>query len=211
MAALALRADCLAAFLAVAAVDRADGDSPVGRRFAGNAIINLTLGEGLVAHQRVGEGKRPSRPDDHHVAARLLDAALDEIAENNDQVVPVTTVADPDSGRPSTEDGEPAFRVQADHTFEGAPAEVEYPFANDSSLVPGEQFYVLLSADHPEPIIALDGEMWFSSLAVSPPQSKGSEVPFDTHIPTSGSVSCVATVSAPSKRGSVMDLFNLFF
>ncbi len=35
--------------------------------------------------------------------------AVNEIAEGNDVVVPVTTIVDPDSGRPSTDEGEPAF------------------------------------------------------------------------------------------------------
>ena len=35
--------------------------------------------------------------------------AVSEIADGNDVVVPVTTIVDPDSGRPSTDEGEPAF------------------------------------------------------------------------------------------------------
>jgi hypothetical protein len=38
-----------------------------------------------------------------------FDAAVSEIADGNDAVVPVTTVVDPEGTRPSADDGEPAF------------------------------------------------------------------------------------------------------
>ncbi len=42
-------------------------------------------------------------------ASSEFDAAVAEIADGSDAVVPVTTVVDPDGPRPSSEDGEPAF------------------------------------------------------------------------------------------------------
>jgi hypothetical protein len=64
----------------------------------------------------------------------------------------------------------PGFFAIADETLSGSPPIVDYPYRGLVPLEPGEEVYVLISADNEERIFVLDARAWFVERLGDPPQ-----------------------------------------
>jgi hypothetical protein len=119
----------------------------------------------------------------------------------------------------SLADGEPAFEVVCDQTFDGAPESIEFPLMDMAPARDGEVFYVLFSADSEESVIALEGELRFSARQSEPPPSelRGDDAGIDDGHGTPGTAkgrdgSCrVASPGAPGSRFGLAAIARLFF
>ncbi len=108
------------------------------------------------------------------------------------------------------EPGEPAFEVTADRTVDGSPAAVGYPTLDLPPAEEGEVFYVLLSADHPEPVIAVVGELRFmeGQTELPPIDDDIDAAPAETFTPATGGSSCSVTAPAASFGISLLRLMS---
>lgn len=111
----------------------------------------------------------------------------------------------------SAEAGEPAFEVIADRTVEGSPIEVGYPTMDLTPAEAGERFYVLLSADHPEPVIAVTGDLRFSEEPTELPtvDTEVDDAPVESASPSARSFSCSVTAAAATTEGSLVRWMSL--
>ncbi len=110
-------------------------------------------------------------------------------------------------------EGEPAFEALCDYTFDGAPTEVGFPLQNMAAAAPGEIFYVLLSADTEEPIIAVEGELRFSIVQSTPPGDTptAETVPRETPLAATGRSGCQVSAVGTGEDAPVTSLIQLIF
>jgi hypothetical protein len=99
------------------------------------------------------------------------------------------------------EDGQPAFSVDADLTVSGAPPFIEFPFIGQQPLEPGEEIFVLLSADTDSRIIAIAARPYALTtlpLPPVPPADRGALL--DRLSASSGDSSCIAGARRTGQR-----------
>ena len=83
---------------------------------------------------------------------------------------------DPDN----LDEGDDAFDVVADFTWEGSPRAVEYPLIGGEPLEKGEQVYVLVSAESDESVIVIQADLRMISESIAaPPSDASSSFDFD--------------------------------
>jgi hypothetical protein len=113
------------------------------------------------------------------------------------------TWLDPDT----VPEGEPEFTVDADRTIEGTPAHVDFPEEGDEPLAPGEEVYVLVSADVDTQTMVL-GVMPYFLPALPPADGDAGpalEGDVSAHAPPWG---CAVGPGAPRGRGLLVTLFG---
>jgi hypothetical protein len=105
-------------------------------------------------------------------------------------------------------DGDPEFEVDADLTIEGAPPHVDFPEAGAAPLAPGEEVYVLFSADTDASVFVLTGTPLFLS-ELPPAEDAG---PPDTADVAAGAapwgMGCAAAPAGDGAPGLLTALFG---
>ncbi len=111
----------------------------------------------------------------------------------------------------NTVEGEPAFIAAADNTYENSPASVRFPADGQSPPEPNETFYVLLSADNEESVIAMEARLRLEpKTAPSPPAAEPEgPLPEDDFAALTGTPSCRVTAPAVKNVSSIFSLVEV--
>ncbi len=109
------------------------------------------------------------------------------------------------------EEGEQAFELTADVTFEDAPSAIEYPHMGLEPLEVGEELYVLISSATEESTVVIDSTVYFLKMVARPPDG-GLEESIEYHYPMSrdGALSCSAAHPGRGWNTSISLLKSIF-